>query len=275
MNDLLAVDGSEVVHTWTETADDPSKLASYVPVVGPAFSAGGSFAKGDWAGGLLGLAAAGLGAVGAVIDPFGTLLSSVASLLMDYVPPLPQMLDVLAGNPALVQGIGETWANISQSLTEKAAQAKAELTRLMGVWRGAAADAYRARMEKMIATTQALAAGAQGIGMGFGVASAIVEAVRTIVREIIAELVSRLIVWAAEIVATVGFGTPAVIAQATVAISKTVAKCAKWSKELGTAIKAACNIADELADALSAISKLLTGLAAGSGRAHGAAEAIV
>ena len=144
----------------------------------------------------------------------------------------------------------------------------------MGVWRGAAADAYRARMEKLIGATQALAAGAQGIGQGFAVASAIVEAVRTIVREIIADLISRLIVYAAEVIATAGLGTPVVVSQATVAISKTVTKCAKFSDELGTAIKSACKISDELADILGEIGKLIGGLGAGVGRGQEAVGAV-
>ena len=275
MNDLVAVDPTETIfHTYAETAEDPSKLVGYIPVFGNSFNTAKAFGTGDWAGGLLGLAGTGLAAAGAIIDPFGTLLSSVASFLMDYMPPLPQMLDVLAGNPALVQGIGETWGNISNALTEKASAAKAELSRMMGVWKGAAAEAYKARMEMLIAGTAALSGAALGIGKGFAVASAIVEAVRTIVREIIAELVSRLIVYAAEVAATLGLATPVVVTQATVAIGKTVTKCAKWSDELGDAIRAGLNISKSLTDVLGHISKLLAGLGDGLSRGTGAWDAV-
>lgn len=271
MNDLIAVKpGETFFHTWAATAEDPTKLIGYIPVAGAAFGAGKAFGEGNWAGGILGLAGVGLGVAGAVADPLGTLLSSVASFLIDYMPPLPQMLDALAGNPAMVQGIGATWGNIADRLTERAAALKVSLETTMGVWRGAAADAYKARMEMLIAATQGMSAAAAGLAGGFAVASAIVEIVRTITREIIAELVGRLISYCIEIAATLGLATPVVVGQATIAIADTASTCARYSTALTAAIRDGGKMADDLVKILSdlqgMISKIVGGLSDGQGR---------
>ena len=263
MNDLIAVDGTEAAHQFFKSVEDPTEMLGYVPVVGDCYSAAQAFGEGDWAGGLLSGASAVTGVADAIADPLGTLMSSCASFLIDYMPPLPQMLDALAGNPALVQSIGETWGNVSRALTERAGQLEAQLSQMMSNWRGAAADAFRARMEFLIGMTKALSAGAMGIGSGFAVASVVVEFVRTQVRDLIADLVGKLISYVIETGATLGAALPVVIGQATIAIADKVTDVAKWSDDLVKAIESGLDLLKQLKETIEAIQENVAAVQAG------------
>ena len=270
MNDLIAVDGTEIAHQFFASVEDPSTMLGYVPVVGDVVGYAQALGNGDWAGALLSGGAAVVGAVTTAVDPLGTLLSSCAAFLIDYMPPLPQMLDALAGNPALVQSIGETWTNVAGALTERAAELKAAMAQVLSNWRGAAADAYKSRMEFLIGMTTALSAGAMGIGAGFMVASVVVEIVRTITRDIIADLVGRLIAYIIETGATLGLALPVVIGQAVTAITNTVTQAAKWSDDLVSTIETGVEMTEQLKDALGHIQTLIGALNSGNSQAQGA-----
>ncbi|WP_147918047.1 WXG100 family type VII secretion target [Ruania zhangjianzhongii] len=258
MNDLIAVDGTEAFHQFAASVEDPTKMLDYAPVVGDCYDAAKAFGEGDWAGGLQAAASAGTAIAAAVSDPLGTLMSSCAAFLLDYMPPLPQMLDVLAGNPALVMSIGETWVNVSRALTERAAALEAAMSQMLAKWRGAAADAYRARMEFLIGLTTGLSSAAMGIGCGFAVASTVVEFVRTIVRDLIADLVGRLISYVIETGATLGAALPVVIGQASIAIADTATSALKWTGTLTDAIKKAIAILEKLKAAIEAVDEAIT-----------------
>ena len=58
---------------------------------------------GDWVSGGLGVLCLAGEIAGAAVDPFGYLMSSVASFLMEHIQPLKDMLDSLAGNPPVIQ----------------------------------------------------------------------------------------------------------------------------------------------------------------------------
>lgn len=247
MNDLIAVNAGDFFHTWEGAfGDDP--LGWYVGVLGDApaigtivsaVQCGTQFASGDWAGSLLSYASVAIDVASWAIDPFGTLLSSAAAFLMNYIPPLPQMLDALAGNPALVEGIGQTWLNIGDALRQQAEQLQAQMLALLATWQGAAANAYRNRQQLIIGMTTGAGLLSSSIGAGLMIASAVVAAVRELVRQICADLVGRLIAWAIEVAATVGVATLVVAAQATVAIADTTITVGKVTMKLIDALGAA------------------------------------
>ncbi|WP_194928843.1 WXG100 family type VII secretion target [Pseudactinotalea sp. HY158] len=270
MNDLVAIESDDFTHfsNWT----DLDLALGNVPMVGDAFSAGQEFGAGDWAEGLAYLALAGVGVAEWMVDPFGTLLSSAAAMLMDYMPPLPQLLDSVAGNPALVEGIAQTWSNISERLFQEADELLTALQTVLADWSGAAADAYAERVQLLVALIQGLGAGASGLAGGFAVASAIVTVVRTIVKELIADLVGRLIAYMIEVGATLGVALPVVIGQAITAIGTTTLQVTRKIDDLAAAARTGQTVAERVIEAISQIKAAVEALRSGVEQGAGALE---
>src|SRR5690625_2191609 len=111
MNDLIA-DAAP----W-EAPSLASGAFGAVPVVG---SAGAGIAdvvgSGDWAGGLHGLVGATTEAVSMLVNPLGTLASSVASFLLDRFEPFQRLPDELVGNNAEVEAAATTFGNVNDEL---------------------------------------------------------------------------------------------------------------------------------------------------------------
>src|SRR3954467_12548203 len=74
------------------------------------------FKDGNWIEGGLGVVGLAADAASMAIDPFGTLMSSAASFLMEHVQPLKDMLDGLAGAPPVIESYSTTWTNVSTEL---------------------------------------------------------------------------------------------------------------------------------------------------------------
>ncbi|GAB2507976.1 hypothetical protein GCM10027064_01770 [Microbacterium petrolearium] len=263
MNDLIATDAGDFLHTYESLIQDPlGSIASNIPIAAEIVSAAREFGEGDWASGLIAVGAGVASTAAAVIDPFGTLASSVASFLLDYVPPLPMQLDLLAGNPALVESLGQTWTNVSGALELKATEIQQLITESVSVWVGAAGDAYREALSRLHEAAAGLAVGAAGIGSGMIIASEVVAAIRDLAKAIIADLVGKLIIYVIETVASGGIALPAVITQACTAIAKTAGDVATVMDELVTVISKGAMLADELVEAIGAIQKALATLVA-------------
>jgi acid phosphatase family membrane protein YuiD len=208
---------------YAKVADgDYSGLVQFYPGADEAVKAGQEFAQGNYASGVIALAGAGTEVALMVLDPIGTLASSVAGFLLDYMPPLPQMLDVLAGNPGMVEGIAQTWTSVAGAMNSSAADYEAALATVLGTWTGRAADVYQVAATALIDAMYKAANVCECFGMGLEVLSGVVEAVRSFTKEIIAELVGQLISWAAQVAATLGLGASWVIPMATARIAITV-----------------------------------------------------
>lgn len=234
MSDLIAVETVDVVgSTYEQVAEgDYSGLVGFHPGASDAVAAGQAFAKGDELSGVIALAGVATDMVMMAIDPFATLLSSVAGFLMDYVPPLPQMLDSLAGNPALVESIGVSWGNIADHLESSAATLMGALNSAMAGWSGLAATAFGVVAAALVDAMNRSAYVCRCIAQGMQLASGVVQAVRSFVRDLIADLVGALIAWAGEVAATVGIGASWVIPKATARISMTVTDCTTFTQAL-------------------------------------------
>ncbi len=269
MNDLIAVEPVDVIgSSYEQVAEgDPSGLVQFHPGADEAVKAGMAFAEGDVFTGVLSLVGGITEMVEMVIDPFATLLSSVAGFLMDYVPPLPQMLDALAGNPALVESIGVTWDNVAGAVESAAADLLTAVTQVLSTWSGLAAAAYATAMNALIDAMNKCAYVCRCMAQGMQVASGVVQAVRTFTKDLIAELVGQLIAWAAEVAATVGIGASWVIPKATARISLTVTDCTTFSQALVRGMTDFKIIAELLNDAwgllLSSLNAIDEGVARG------------
>jgi len=205
-------------------------------IIGPARAMSASMGKGDWMGSLSGGLSAGVDAVDAAIDPIAALAGSVANFLLDYMPPLPQMLDAIAGNPLAVSAQARTWYNVADRVTTTEADFRASVESALAGWTGFTADAYRSFSGALAEAIEGLGTVCQGIGGALSGASAVVAFVRSIVRDVISDLVGKLISWASQIAFTVGVGATWVIPEATTAIGIRVAKVIEWTKKLVKAI---------------------------------------
>src|SRR3981081_1059194 len=118
--------------------------ATGIAVASDAVDAYNGIKDGNWVDAGLGIASFAMDAVSAAIDPFGTLMQSAASFLMEHLQPLKQALDWLAGNPPVIQSYGETWGNVAKEVGKVAEEFASEVQRGTADWKGPAADAYRA-----------------------------------------------------------------------------------------------------------------------------------
>ncbi|MBE1495391.1 hypothetical protein H4696_002491 [Amycolatopsis lexingtonensis] len=201
---------------------------------------------GDWVSGGLGMLSLAGEIAGAAIDPFGYLMSSVASFLMEHVQPLKDMLDSVAGNPPVIQSYADTWGNVSKALGERKTDFDNAVKNGTTGWTGAGADAYRKFAAEHSEALSGAATVAGAISTVTMIMGQVVSFVRETVRQLIADLVGKLIAWVMEEVFSLGFGTPVVVAQASAAI-------AKWGKKIGELLK-------KLTDTIRKVSPLLSKL---------------
>ncbi len=201
---------------------------------------------GDWVSGGLGVLSLAGEIAGAAIDPFGYLMSSVASFLMEHVQPLKDMLDSVAGNPPVIQSYADTWGNVSKALGERKTDFDNAVKNGTTGWTGAGADAYRKFATEHSDALSGAATVAGAISTVTMIMGQVVSFVRETVRQLIADLIGKLISWVMEEVFSLGFGTPVVVAQASAAI-------AKWGKKIGELLK-------KLTDTIRRVSPLLSKL---------------
>ncbi|MFJ7212371.1 hypothetical protein [Amycolatopsis sp. NPDC098790] len=201
---------------------------------------------GDWVSGGLGVLSLAGEIAGAAIDPFGYLMSSVASFLMEHVQPLKDMLDSVAGNPPVIQSYADTWGNVSKALGERKTDFDNAVKNGTTGWTGTGADAYRKFAAEHSEALSGAATVAGAISTVTMIMGQVVSFVRETVRQLIADLVGKLIAWVMEEVFSLGFGTPVVVAQASAAI-------AKWGKKIGDLLK-------KLTDTIRKVSPLLSKL---------------
>ncbi|WIX85451.1 hypothetical protein [Amycolatopsis sp. DG1A-15b] len=201
---------------------------------------------GDWVSGGLGMLSLAGEVAGAAIDPFGYLMSSVASFLMEHIQPLKDMLDSVAGNPPVIQSYADTWGNVSKALGERKTDFDNAVKNGTAGWTGDGADAYRKFAAEHSDALSGAATVAGAISTVTMIMGQVVSFVRETVRQLIADLVGKLIAWVMEEVFSLGFGTPVVVAQATAAI-------AKWGKKIGELLK-------KLTDTIRKVSPLLSKL---------------
>jgi hypothetical protein len=263
MGDLVDVSVSDLAgspYSQVVSDNDYSGLVQASPGADEAWKAGEAFANGDWALGALNVAGGCAELVAMIIDPIAALGSSVAGFLLDYMPPLPQMLDALAGNPALVEGIGSSWNQIGSALDAAATDLQATMNRAMATWSGLAADAYAGAVTLLVDITYKMGGMCRAISQGLMVASDVVQAVRGFTKSLISELVGQLISWAAQVAATFGLGASWVVPKATHRIWITVSDSRQVADLLVQAIRHSDLLVTTLKDVLT--SKLAVGLAA-------------
>ncbi|CAL9395577.1 hypothetical protein SUDANB95_01342 [Actinosynnema sp. ALI-1.44] len=212
---------------------------------------------GNWIQAGLGMVGLAADAAAMAIDPFGTLMSSAASFLMEHVQPLKDMLDWLAGNPPVIESYATTWNNVGTELGKIAEDYKAAVARGTAGWGGAAAAQYLTNASAHGDALTGAASAAGTVGTVVGMMGMVVGFVREMVRDLIADLVGKLIAWVLEAVFSLGFGTPVIVAQAVTAISKWAAKIAKIIQDLLDTIKKVSPMLKRLVEVFEKVMKVL------------------
>ncbi|WP_433273688.1 hypothetical protein ACQPZF_19730 [Actinosynnema sp. CS-041913] len=216
---------------------------------------------GNWVEAGLGMVGLAADAAAMAIDPFGTLLSSAASFLMEHMQPLKEMLDWLAGNPPVIESYSTTWNNVGTELGKIAEDYQAAVRSGTAGWEGAAAAQYLTNSQVHGDALTGAASAATTVGTVVGLMGMVVGFVREMVRDLIADLVGKLIAWVLEAVFSLGFGTPVIVAQAVTAISKWAAKIAKIIKDLLNTIKKVSPMLKRLVEVFEKIMKVVGKLA--------------
>ncbi|MEV4345005.1 hypothetical protein AB0J83_11060 [Actinoplanes sp. NPDC049596] len=104
-------------------------------------------------------------------------------------------------------------------------------------WQGAASDAYRIWADQRDQSLQALAKASSTMALITEGAGLLIATVRMMVRDAVATVVSRLIVYAAELIASLGTATPVVVEQVTTLCAAWAAKIARWLKDLISSLR--------------------------------------
>jgi uncharacterized protein YukE len=188
--------------------------------------------NGSWVDGSLGVVGAGLDGLALVSDPVGALLQYGIAWLIEHVKPLSEALDWLAGDPDAIAGHAQTWRNVAESVRAESdalvRAARFDLTE----WRGAASDAYRNWIDQRDQALQALARASDTMALITEGAGLLIATVRMMVRDAVAAVVSRIIVYAGELIATLGAATPLVVEQVSTLCASWAARIARWLKDL-------------------------------------------
>ncbi|MEU8607370.1 hypothetical protein AB0C29_05150 [Actinoplanes sp. NPDC048791] len=188
--------------------------------------------NGSWIDGALGGISAGLDALAFMSDPVGGLLQYGIAWLIEHVKPLSEALDWLAGDPAQIAAHAQTWRNVAASLRGDAEEVGRLVRWDLSEWSGSAAEAYRAHVDRRVRSLVALGRAADGMALITEGAGLLIGTVRVMVRDAVATVVSRLMVYAGELVGSLGLATPLVVEQVTTLCASWAARIARWLKSL-------------------------------------------
>jgi uncharacterized protein YukE len=220
--------------------------------------------NGSWIDGTLGVVGAGLDALALISDPAGALLQYGIAWLIEHVKPLSDALDWLAGDPGQIAGHAQTWRNIANSLKATTDDLGTETGQSTQDWLGAAGDAYRTWANEQRQAVAGIAKAAETMATITEAAGVLIAAVRIMVRDAIATVVSRLVVYAVELLASLGTATPLVFEQVTVLVASWGARIARWLRALLASLRRLMPIIRRLGALIDELKRILTRLRSGS-----------
>jgi uncharacterized protein YukE len=163
------------------------------------------------------------------------------------VEPLSEALDWLAGDPGQIAAHAQTWRNVASSLRAEAESLGQAVRVDITDWSGVASDAYRSWAVQRGQSLEALARASDTLALMTEGAGLLVGTVRIMVRDAVATVVSRLIVYAGELIASVGLATALVAEQVSTLCAAWAARIARWLRELISSIRNLLREGDNLA----------------------------
>ncbi len=218
--------------------------------------------KGDLLGASLNGGAAALGALGAISDPLGYLITAGVGWCLEHVGPLRDFLDWLAGKPDVIASFAQTWENVGQRMKQVGDELIALVQRDTAMWKSSAIDAYKVVMLDQAANIKAGGVAAEGIGTATSVAGIVVAVVRATVRDLIAEAVGAIISKALQALTVVMI--PKVVVEIGMLVTKWSLRIIAKIKELISAIGRITHATSKLKLVFDALDKAALNVA----RAH-------
>ncbi|WP_121257487.1 hypothetical protein [Nocardioides ferulae] len=227
-------------------------------VVDGGVDAADALARGDWVeAGVDGLRA-GLDLAGAVLDPIGTIGSSVAGWLIEHLGPVQGWLDDLCGNPATIAAASATWHAVAEQLTDVGADYQASVRRDFAGQLGLTAVNYQQYSALHAHATARLAAITAGTGAGVAAAGALLAGVRDFISGLLADAVGQVVKLVAESAATLGVAAPHAFATAAAKCREVVAEARRLVESLARSLDRMAELLRRVDEALEAGATLLT-----------------
>jgi hypothetical protein len=237
--------------SWRADEDDPFAgagiFSSYADL-------GGALAAGQDPGAIMANSvAAGLDALGAVTDPFGTLFAAGVGWAVEHVAFLREPLDALMGDPDGIVASADSWHRLAAVLAEQSARYSAHLGADLGGWSGEAADAYRASAARRIDDLAAASSVASGLAQDVLRNAAEIGALRSVVRDTVASFLARVAEWLVVSIISAG-------AALTVAVPSMVAQAVSLALRIADRIGALMRTLNRGAAGVRAVTAELTAL---------------
>ncbi|MER6667965.1 PPE domain-containing protein [Amycolatopsis japonica] len=202
----------------------------------------------------------GLDALSMVLNPLGELVKAGVGWLMENLDFIREPLEILTGDPELVQRAAQTWNNIAIELEAVAGDYEGSLSTTSG-WDGDAAIAYRRVALQYTQSLRDVAAEAKESARWITTGGMVVATARALIFDIIATFISDVITRALLALASSWFTLGGSVAAFTASVfADAVAVMAKIQKKLGKL--------------LSAIQKFVKRFEGSSDRAREAARAL-
>ncbi|WP_199423043.1 hypothetical protein [Actinotalea solisilvae] len=218
----------------------------------------------DWvAAGLAGLSTV-LDTAAAVMDPLGQLIAAGLGWLMEHVEPLKGWLNDLTGDAGAVLGFAGTWDNIATQMGSAAGDLDHLVAADLEGMRGQGVEAYARYASDFAEHLRGIGGSSTAVASSLRTCSTIVQVVHDLVRDAIAELVGAAISWAAQIVFTVGLGTPWVVSQVATRVSSLAARVGSKVTGVITSARALGDLIDALKAAIRSLGDNLRGARPGT-----------
>ncbi|MFD5095028.1 WXG100 family type VII secretion target [Amycolatopsis thailandensis] len=202
----------------------------------------------------------GLDALSMVLNPLGELVKAGVGWLMENLDFIREPLEILTGDPDLVQQAAQTWNNIAAELEAVARDYESSLSTTSG-WDGDAAIAYRRVALQYTQSLRDVAAEAKDSAQWITTGGMVVATARALIFDIIASFISDVITRALLALASSWFTLGGSVAAFTASI-------------FADAVKVMAKIQKKLGKLLSAIQKFVKRFEGSSERAREAARAL-
>ncbi|EME62967.1 WXG100 family type VII secretion target [Amycolatopsis decaplanina] len=202
----------------------------------------------------------GLDALSMVLNPLGELVKAGVGWLMENLDFIREPLEILTGDPDLVQQAAQTWNNIAAELEAVAGDYEGALSTTSG-WDGDAAVAYRRVALQYTRSLRDVAAEARDSAHWITTGGMVVATARALIFDIIAGFISDVITRALLALASSWFTLGGSVAAFTASI-------------FADAVKVMAKIQKKLGKLLSAIQKFVKRFEGSSDRAREAARTL-
>ncbi|AUI62638.1 hypothetical protein [Amycolatopsis sp. BJA-103] len=149
--------------------------------------------NGDWTEGLLSLAGAVPDIVEVIKNPLETLMSWGFGWIIEHVDFLKEPLDWVSGDQDALDLEVQKWLEVGKYVKTTAETLTDEVQKNCMEWSGAAADAYRAYVQKQLNGYREIVRLAELAGNIINICKTVLSVVRTIIRDLITDALAKIV----------------------------------------------------------------------------------